>query len=123
VLTEDDYLDFLMAVAQGRGKDLDPIHSEVKSALQSKALLLMGFSLSSWSFRVMYRGLIKPMPGASLYQRYCCLQLVPNLDEKRYYESYLTQEANFDRVFWKDIEVFCREDLADAIGQAAGPGN
>ena len=111
ILTEDDYLDFLMAVSQDRGKDADPIPSVVKGALQSKALLLMGFSLSSWSFRVLYRALIKPMPRHDLYQRYCCLQLVPNEDEKRYYESYLRQEARFDQVYWKNIETFCREDL------------
>lgn len=111
ILTEDDYLDFLMAVSQGRGKDTDPIHPVVKGALHSKALLLMGFSLSSWAFRVMYRGLIKPMPDAGLYERYCCLQLVPNDHEKQYYESYLRQEAHFDQVYWKDIADFCREDL------------
>ena len=111
VLTEDNYLDFLMEVSQGQGKDVDPVHSVVKLALQSKALLLMGFSLSSWSFRALYRGLIKPMPAARRYQGYCCLQLVPNEDEKRYYESYLRQEERFDKVYWKDIESFCREDL------------
>ena len=111
VLTEDDYLDFLMAVSQGRGKDVDPVHPVVKLALQSKALLMMGFSLSSWSFRALYRGLIKPMPAVRRYQGYCCLQLVPNEDEKRYYESYLRQEERFDKVYWKDIEAFCREDL------------
>ncbi len=121
MLTEDDYLDFLMAVSQGRGKDQDPIHSEVKGALQSKALLLMGFSLSSWSFRVMYRGLIKPMPVASLYQRYCCLQLVPNSDEKRYFESYLRQEAHFDKVYWKSLDAFCREDLASGASRTSVP--
>jgi hypothetical protein len=114
VLTEDDYLDFLMAVSQGRGKDVDPLPDVVKFALQSKALLLMGFSLSSWSFRALYRALIKPMPS-SLYQRYCCLQLVPNEDEKRYYEIYLRQEARFDKVYWKDIGTFCREELLAGV--------
>lgn len=116
VLTEDDYLDFLISVSQGRGKDIDPVHAAVKGALQSKALLLMGFSLSSWAFRVLYRGIIKPMPVANQYERYFCLQLVPNEDEKHYYESYLRQEARFDRVYWKDLEAFCREDLAAGAG-------
>ncbi len=111
VLTEDDYLDFLMAVSQGRGKNVDPVHPVVKDALHSKALLLMGFSLSSWSFRALYRGLIRPMPETKLYERYCCLQLVPNEDERLYYESYLRQEAHFDKVYWKEIEAFCREEL------------
>jgi hypothetical protein len=117
VLTEDDYLDFLMAVSQGRGKDVDPVHSVVKFALESKALLLMGFSLSSWSFRALYRGLIKPMPGVCRYPGYCCLQLVPSEHEKRYYESYLHQQERFDKVYWKDIETFCRENLPVEVGQ------
>jgi len=110
VLTEDDYLDFLMAVSQGRGKDVDPVHSIVKGALESNALLLMGFSLPSWSFRTLYRGLIKPMSGVNVYQRYCCLQVVPDEAEKRYYESYL-KGAHFGKPYWKTINDFCREDL------------
>jgi hypothetical protein len=116
VLTEDDYLDFLMAVSQGRGKDVDPVQPVVKLALQSKALLLLGFRLSSWSFRALYRGLIKPMPDVRRYQGYCCLQVVPNEDEKRYYESYLRQQERFDKVYWKEVEAFCREDLPLAAG-------
>lgn len=113
VLTEDDYLDFLMAVSQGRGKDrgVDPVHDAVKGALQSSALLVMGFSLATWAFRALYRGLIKPMPEARLYERYCCLQLVPNEQEKLYLESYLRQEARFDKVYWEEIDAFCRSEL------------
>ena len=109
MLTEDDYLDFLMAVSQDRGKDVDPVHSTEKSALQSKALLLMGFSLPSWPFRTLYRGLIKPMPPESPYQRFCCLQVAADKGETSFYENYLRKEARFDQVYWKDIEAFCRE--------------
>jgi hypothetical protein len=114
VLTEEDYLDFLIAVSQGRGKDhgVDPVHDTVKGALQSSALLLMGFSLASWAFRILYRGLIKPMPLAKLYERYCCLQLVPNEQEKQYLESYLRQEARFDKVYWQEFAAFCRSELS-----------
>jgi len=113
VLTEDDYLDFLMAVSQGRGKDwgVDPVHDVIKGALQSSALLILGFSLSSWAFRTLYRGLIKPMPEAKLYERYCCVQLEPNVQEKLYLESYLRQDARFDKVYWDEIGSFCRREL------------
>jgi hypothetical protein len=113
VLTEDDYLDFLMAIYQGRGKDrgVDPVHDVVKGALQSSALLLLGFSLSTWGFRALYRGLIKPMPEAKLYERYCCLQLVPSEQEKLYLESYLRQEARFDQIYWETVEEFCHRQL------------
>lgn len=113
VLTEDDYLDFLQAIYQGRGKDrgVDPIHDVMKGALQSSALLLLGFSLSTWGFRALYRGLIKPMPESKLYERYCCVQLVPTEQEKLYLESYLRQEARFDQIYWETVDTFCRRQL------------
>ena len=112
VLTEDDYLDYLMASAQGRGKDrgVDPVDDVVKAALQTSALLLLGFSLSSWAFRTLYRMLIRPMPEKKLYER-CCVQLAPSEQEKLYLESYLRQDAHFDQVFWEPIDLFCRREL------------
>jgi len=113
VLTEDDHLDFLMAVSQGRGKDqgVDPVHDVVKGALQSSALLLLGFSLATWAFRALYRGLIRPMPTVTLYERYCCVQLVPSEQEKLYLEDYLRKDARFDKVYWEGIEPFCQREL------------
>ena len=113
ILTEDDHLDFLMAVSQGRGKDhgVDPVHDVVKGALQSSPLLLLGFSLATWAFRALYRGLIKPMPTATLYERFCCVQLVPSEQEKLYLEDYLRKDARFDRVYWEKMEIFCKREL------------
>jgi hypothetical protein len=113
VLTEDDHLDFLMTVSQGRGKNrgVDPLHDIVKGALQSSALLLLGFSLPAWAFRSLYRGLIKPAPEAKLYERYCCLQLEPNEEQKRYLEDYLRKDAHFDEIYWQEVEAFCRREL------------
>lgn len=113
ILTEDDHLDFLAAVSQGRGKDqgVDPVHDVIKGALQSSALLLLGFSLDTWAFRVLYRGLIKPMPPAATYERYCCVQLTPNELEKLYLEDYLRKDARFDRVYWETMDVFCRREF------------
>lgn len=112
VLTEDDYLDYLMASAQGRGKDrgVDPVDDVVKAALQTSALLLLGFSLPSWAFRTLYRVLIRPMPEKKLYER-CYVQVAPGEQEKRYLESYLRQEARFDQVFWMPIDIFCQQEL------------
>lgn len=118
VLTEDDYLTFLMAVSQGRGKDqgVDPVHDVVKGALQRSALLLVGFSLASWSFRALYWGLMKLMPEAKVYERYCCLQLVPSEKEKQYLDSYLRQDARFDEVYWEDdVPEFIRRVLKPAL--------
>ena len=59
VLTEDDYLDFVVDVNLGRGDDSrDSVPAQVRRAL-SRDLLVLGFSLNSWAFRALYAGLIK----------------------------------------------------------------
>ena len=120
VLTEDDYLTFLMAVSQGRGKDqgVDPVHGVVRGALSSSALLLIGFSLASWSFRALFWGLMEMMPETTKkkYLRYCCLQLIPSVQEKQYLESYLRRDARFDEVYWEDdVPGFIRRVLKPAL--------
>jgi hypothetical protein len=54
VLTESDYLDFLVAVS--RSKTLLP--HQVSKALARATLLFIGYSLSDWDFRVIHRGLV-----------------------------------------------------------------
>ena len=107
VLTEDDHLEFLVNVCQGQGNNAaDRVHGLVRKALFDD-LILLGFSLSSWPFRVLYNGLIKPN-GRQEDRGVCCLQLVPSEDEKRYLQDYLEREAKFD-VFWGDVPQYARE--------------
>jgi hypothetical protein len=54
VLTEDDYLDFLVNIS--RERDLLP--PRIQEALTGASLLFIGYSLADWSFRVLFRGLI-----------------------------------------------------------------
>lgn len=49
VLTEDDYLRFLVRVAQ----DPELLPEPVESALRTTSLLFVGYSLTDWSFRVL----------------------------------------------------------------------
>jgi hypothetical protein len=53
VLTEDDYLDFLVNVS-GEG---DGLPGPVKQALAADSLLFIGYALADWNFRVILRGL------------------------------------------------------------------
>lgn len=107
VLTEDDYLEFLVNVCQGQGNNAaDRVHGLVRQALFDD-LILLGFSLSKWAFRVVYAGLIKPN-GRQEDRGVCCLQLVPSEDEKRYLQAYLEREARFE-VFWGDVPQYTRE--------------
>ena len=58
MLTEDDYIDFLVRVS-GDPNLLPPV---IQEALASKMLLFVGFSLADWTFRVIFGGLLSARP-------------------------------------------------------------
>ena len=58
VLTEDDYIDFLVRVS-GDPNLLPPV---IQEALASDMLLFVGFSLADWTFRVIFGGLLSARP-------------------------------------------------------------
>jgi hypothetical protein len=51
VITEDDYTDFLVRIAE----DIESIHKEVRAAVKNKSLLFLGYSLEDTDFRVVYQ--------------------------------------------------------------------
>lgn len=107
VLTEDDYLDFLVDISVNRGDESrDSIHALVRGAFSSD-LIVLGYSLNSWAFRALYAGLIK-----SSHERekrgVCCVQLLPSEAEKKYLYDYMQREARLD-VFWGDIHSYAQE--------------
>lgn len=98
VLTEDDYLEFLVNVCQGQGNNAaDRVHALVRQALFND-LILLGYQLASWSFRTLYAGLIKPN-GKQEDRGVVTLQVTPSAAEKRYLDDYLRREARF-QVSW-----------------------
>lgn len=54
VLTEDDYLDFLVRIS----RDAELLPHQVRRCLAGTSLLFVGYSLADWSFRVLFRGLV-----------------------------------------------------------------
>lgn len=57
VLTEDDYLDFLMSISEER----ELIPPRVEDAFTSSSLLFMGYSLEDMNFKVLFRRLARFM--------------------------------------------------------------
>ena len=104
VLTEDDYMDFLVAISQNVGRESDPIPRRVRQAMADSSLVLLGYGLRSWDFRAVFWGLIKPRP---LAQTSVSIQLVPEDVEKEYLKRYLN-EYEF-KVYWGDIEQYTQE--------------
>jgi hypothetical protein len=64
VLTEDDYLDFLAAIVQDSANQSEPrLPLYLRQALTQSSLVLLGYQLHEWDFRVLFRGLINTMPS------------------------------------------------------------
>lgn len=104
VLTEDDHMEFLVAISQNIGRATDPIPRRVRQAMADSSLVLLGYHLRSWDFRVLFWGLIKPRP---IQQTSVSVQLEPSEIEKHYLQKYLG-EFEF-KVFWGDIHQYAQE--------------
>ena len=55
VLTEDDYLDFLTRISWQNKQVILP---RVREALADTALVMLGFNMHDWEFKILFRGLI-----------------------------------------------------------------
>jgi hypothetical protein len=109
VLTEDDHLDYLGNLCQGQGnQSTDYVPALVRRTF-SDDLIVLGFSLNSWAFRVLYAGLIK-RSGKAEDRGVCGIQLPNNDTERSYLEDYIQREAKF-RVFWGDLTTYARQEL------------
>jgi len=114
VLTEDDYLDFLAQISSNHAL-LPPA---IRTALSCTALLFIGYSLSDWNFRVLFRGLVGSL-GASLGYQSVAVQLAPaSIDDSEkgresainYLNVYFEKIQKIRmRVFWGDIKEFTSE--------------
>jgi hypothetical protein len=111
VLSEDDYLDFLAAVSNDNDQGRPVIPLYLRSALKQSSLIMLGYRLQDWEFRVMFRGVIRPWEP-----RLCDFNLVIQLDPERqidildcasarnYLEKYF-EPAKF-QVSWGSADTF-----------------
>jgi len=113
VLTESDYLDFLIRLQH---HDDDPLlPPEIISALTANPLLFLGYSLSDWNFRVLFRGLLSSLSNLGYFT--VAVQLPPDDltgEELKRALNYLDQYyANIQhikvRVYWGNAQQFAKE--------------
>lgn len=114
VLTEDDYLDYLVKLStlSHEVKHADTvldIPACVTLALTGKALVLLGYRTSNWDFRVLFKGLIQATGESrnKLTPKSICVQLepaaeAPQPDAIKQYLSQLFEQAHFS-VYWSDL--------------------
>jgi len=116
VLTEDDYLAFLVRLSKDKEDRLLP--ARIRTALATTSLLFIGYSLTDWNFRVLFRGLIGSM-GATLGMTSIAVQLEPSAADpseqgraraQRYLNQYLEKIQRIKvRIYWGDVRKFARE--------------
>lgn len=112
VLTEDDYLDFLVSIS----RDDELLPHQVRRCLAGTSLLFVGYSLADWSFRVLFRGLVTSNEP-SLRRISLTVQLPPAPDQDvpethpEEIQAYLAKYFNqIDiRVYWGSAREFMSE--------------
>lgn len=111
VLTEDDYLDFLIRISQ----DMNALPRRVAQALVDSSLIMLGYQLEDWNFKTMFRGLIKSKRASrrrlSLALQYTADAAEDENLDPRDVEEYLQRyfdKANFD-IYWGEPTAFVQE--------------
>lgn len=107
VLTEDDYLDFLMYISQFQ----ELIPARVEQAFAESSLLFLGYSLEDMNFKVLFRKLAAYLQ-LNTSPQHVAVQLAPrkgaSAEEQRKY-----LERHFDlqkvKVYWGRCEQFGAE--------------
>ena len=102
VLTEDDYLDFLVAIA----RDPNLLPHQIQRGLAGTSLLFVGYRLADWDFRVIHRGLIAATE-ASLRRLSVTVQLTAGDAARDYLDRYFG--ALKLRVYWGSATEFAAE--------------
>jgi hypothetical protein len=118
VLTEDDYLDFLVAISKDQvtmSKHQRLLPARIEQAFAGASLLFLGYRIADWDFRVLFRILVSYME-ISTKRAHVSVQLVPGEDrlsksEKEKAQEYL--DRYFDelkiRVYWGTCHEFAEE--------------
>lgn len=113
VLTEDDYLTFLVNLS--RRQDLLP--HRIQRALTGASILFVGYSLEDWSFRVLYQALVSLMES-SLRRISVAVQLPPeDRPTHQYLDAYFGQKDV--SVYWGTARQFTAE-LRQRLGDKSG---
>jgi hypothetical protein len=109
VLTEDDYLDFLVNVS----RDEALLPPRIQRSLADASLMFIGYRLADWNFRTLFRGLVTATE-ASLRRISVTVQLpIPDVPEEtqKKIQSYLGKYFGRDnmRVYWGTAADFVAE--------------
>ncbi len=115
VLTEDNYFEFFDTFSHDlRDQNTSDLPNWVRYALSRSALLLLGYDIQHWAFRVLFRGEVKKMINQNREQGlpHVAIQLQPDpragIADTEPFADYLNRffaEHTFS-VFWGDSTQF-----------------
>jgi hypothetical protein len=113
VLTENDYLKFLMRVSRDE-KVIPPV---IQGAIAGGALLFLGYRLDEWDFRILFHTLASYLEHG-LAKANVSVQIIPigeaataTQREKaiNYLDSYFDKQVYHTRVYWGSSQEFVAE--------------
>jgi SIR2-like domain len=111
VLTEDDYLDFLINIS----KEENLLPSRIRKAMTGSSLLFLGYRIADWDFRVLFRSIVGYLEK-SLIRTHMSVQIVPGYEGiskeqqenvQKYLEAYYAKLEV--RVYWGSCSEFAAE--------------
>jgi SIR2-like domain len=109
VLTEDDYLEFLVSLSK-RSKEL--LSSRIQEALAGTSLLFIGYRLADWDLRVLLHGLLTATEK-SLRRASISVQLPPDLPPEHLENAVAYLERYFGELkislFWGKAADFAKK--------------
>lgn len=111
VLTETDYLDFVINLYKEGEKAVLP--RIIRTALAATSLLFVGYSLEDINFRIIFRGLMSLL-GSNLQLPSIAVQLPPCLTREKqeqaqqYLDHYLRNMFQVN-IYWEDVGTFATE--------------
>lgn len=111
VLTEDDYLDFLINIS----KDENLLPLCIRKAMTGSSLLFLGYKIADWDFRVLFRNIVGYL-AKSLSRTHISVQIAPEHEGfsqeqqeqvQKYLEAYYAKDKV--RVYWGSCREFAAE--------------
>jgi hypothetical protein len=109
VLSEDDYMRFLVSVVADTDTQKPVVPHRLKQALASSHLLLLGYRLRDWEFRVLFRFILNYRRGEAAKEG-ICIQVRPQKGD-RHVLDYLRRYFSRQRfeIEWKSTDDFIGE--------------
>lgn len=110
VLSEDDYLNFLIAMVEDTNTLNPVVPLTLRRALGESHLLLLGYQLRDWDFRVMFRFILKFRrdefsPRGMVIQLKKNEKRIENVERSLEYLGHYFDRRKFD-IEWNDAENF-----------------